>query len=183
MALHFRTAVKIAGRSKHGSLDWVREELSRRHISREKLAGLLDPSGDGVVESGELKKALDDGLNLMTVHEPWKRGELEALKGACKEAKVCDVDDLEFDDITWHRIRDHQLLALAKIGERMLLAAPEYASMEELKLHVPGELAWNQPVFDVPIFELHVSRYNVEPMAMHVAGKLRQCCREQSTTP
>ncbi len=74
--------------------------------------------------------------------------------------------------IAWHRVAAFQLMALAQIAERVLLASPAYASNEALPLYVHGAIAWAHPRLRNSL-ELRVSPSN--PPAAVVAKELAHC--------
>ena len=79
--------------------------------------------------------------------------------------------------IPWHRLSSFQLVALAAIAERMLLASPAYADDQAVPLYVPGALAWAQLTFVQP-----VAVYAHNSQAADAARELSAFASEVSVT-
>ena len=49
--------------------------------------------------------------------------------------------------VTWHRIKDFQLVSLKLLTEQMLLGCNTYANLPELPLYLPGEISAKKLIF------------------------------------
>ena len=49
--------------------------------------------------------------------------------------------------VTWHRIKDFQLVSLKLLTEQMLLGCNTYADLPELPLYLPGEISAKKLIF------------------------------------
>ena len=127
----------------------------------------------------EVSAAKENGRPLVLVHEAdaQKNGSpLEVLKAACPDEHRAFVFDGEA--IPWHRVRDFQLMSLAKIAERLPAAPPRTLDPFGLtpdvlsgELRVVGGLAWAELLFESPV-DVYASPHN--PLAATAVGKLAE---------
>jgi len=93
---------------------------------------------------------------------------LEVLRGNCHQDKVAYVFGNR-EIITWHRVKEFQLVSLKQIAAQMLHASPMYFDCEP-SLHVPNETSSRGLGFRTPV-ALYVSPAN--PGASDFADALR----------
>ena len=96
--------------------------------------------------------AKDKHIALM--HDPVKGGApLEVIKEhECPEHLLgpifmCPDGVTARPVITWHRIKDFQLVSLKLLTEQMLLGCATYANLLELPLYLPGEISARKLMF------------------------------------
>ena len=88
------------------------------------------------------------GKHIALMHDPVKGGApLEVIKEhECPEHLLgpifmCPDGVTARPVITWHRIKDFQLVSLKLLTEQMLLGCATYANLLELPLYLPGEIS------------------------------------------
>ena len=131
----------------------------------------------------EVASATQLGLPSIGVHDSdaSKHGApLTELRNACPDEHrgyvFGDGDAGTPPLIAWHRVRDFQLMALAQIAERVLLACPEHAGSpaklaDGLPLCVDGGLAWAPLGFGWRPLAVYQSEHDANVVA--VARELR----------
>jgi len=135
----------------------------------------------------EVAAALSSGLPLVRVHEsdPGRNGApLEALEIACSAAHqdylFPEEEGGPWPVVSWHRVREFQLVSLAQIAEQLLRASPAYDRDVELPLFVPHGLAWSKPVVDAPGgLYVYVSQANAKG-AKEVLEEVKKCLTRES---
>ena len=94
------------------------------------------------------------GKHIALMHDPVKGGApLEVIKEhECPEHLLgpifmCPDGVTARPVITWHRIKDFQLVSLKLLTEQMLLGCATYANLLELPLYLPGEISGRKLMF------------------------------------
>ena len=92
--------------------------------------------------------------HIALMHDPVKGGApLEVIKEhECPEHLLgpifmCPDGVTARPVITWHRIKDFQLVSLKLLTEQMLLGCATYANLLELPLYLPGEISARKLMF------------------------------------
>ena len=92
--------------------------------------------------------------HIALMHDPVKGGApLEVIKEhECPEHLLgpifmCPDGVTARPVITWHRIKDFQLMSLKLLTEQMLLGCATYANLLDLPLYLPGEISTRKLVF------------------------------------
>ena len=92
--------------------------------------------------------------HITLMHDPVKGGatldfikENECPERLLKPIFTCPDGVTPRKVITWHRIKDFQLVSLKLLTEQMLLGCATYANLPELPLYLPGEISAKKLMF------------------------------------
>ena len=116
----------------------------------------------------EVAAASDHKLPLVRLHESDSSKHTASLdelviKCPSEHADFIFPQGEETPVVSWHRLREFQLVSLAQIAEQMLRASPAYDKNVELPLFVPHGLAWAQPAVDASGgLHMYVSQLNMD---------------------
>ena len=116
----------------------------------------------------EVAAASDHKLPLVLLHESDSSKHTASLdelviKCPSEHADFIFPQGEETPVVSWHRLREFQLVSLAQIAEQMLRASPAYDKNVELPLFVPHGLAWAQPAVDASGgLHMYVSQLNMD---------------------
>ena len=92
--------------------------------------------------------------HIALMHDPVKGGatldfikENECPERLLKPIFTCPDGATPRKVVTWHRIKDFQLVSLKLLTEQMLLGCATYANLPELPLYLPGEISAKKLIF------------------------------------
>ena len=138
------------------SIDALEDHVRSSHAVLVLLGSALYFESHNCLRELAATQAQHETLHPICVHEAdaSKHGSpLAVLRAACPEEHRSFVFG-GGPPIVWHRVRDFQLVALAQIAERLVLATLTQvgvAQVDRLPLCISGELAWAQLRFTRPV--------------------------------